>query len=77
MATKVSDPDTAMPSGPLIPEMSEALTVVPDVVYSSIVPPRFVAKMSEPDTAMPIAPVEEMGDLADILAIHGKNNDPD
>jgi hypothetical protein len=53
-ATKMFDPDTAMATGPLSPEMSEALTVAPDVVYSPIVSvPTFVTKMSEPDTARP------------------------
>ena len=43
-----------MPWGSLSPEMSEALTVAPEVVYSPIVPaPKFVTKMSDPDTAMP------------------------
>ena len=54
-ATKMSDPDTAMPVGLLSPEMSEALTVVPEVVYSPIVPAEsFATKMSDPDTAMPL-----------------------
>ena len=38
--TNRSDPDTAMPSGPFNPEMSDAFTIAPDVVYSPIVPSR-------------------------------------
>ncbi len=45
-----------MSVGSLSPEMSAALTVAAEVVYSPIVPARFVTKMSDPDTAMPEAP---------------------
>ncbi len=46
---------TAMLEGLLSPELSEALTVVPEVVYWPIVPVAefvFVTKMSDPDTAI-------------------------
>ena len=47
----------AMPNGLLKPEIKEAFTVAPDVVYSPIVSlPALVTNRSEPDTAMPTGP---------------------
>ena len=43
-----------MPHGELNPEISEAFTVSPDVVYSLIVPASpFATNRFDPDTAMP------------------------
>ncbi len=45
---------TAMPMGPLNPVMSEAFTVLPEVVYSPTVPlPTFATNRFDPDIAMP------------------------
>ena len=46
--------ETATPRGVLNPEISEAFTVAPEVVYSPIVPlPEFATNRSDPETAMP------------------------
>jgi len=43
--------------GPLNPEISDAFTVAPEVVYSPIVPPAsFATKRSDPETTIPTGP---------------------
>jgi hypothetical protein len=52
-----ADPERTTLSGPSNPEISEALTVAPEVVYSPIVPDReFVTNKSDPETTRPIGP---------------------
>src|SRR5690348_1071882 len=52
-----------MPCGLFSPEISEAFTVAPDVVYSPTVPvPALVTNRSEPDTAMPAGAFNEISE---------------
>ena len=61
LATNKSEPDTAMPIGPLNPEINEAFTVAPEVVYSPIVPPPIVPPLKlETNTNRPSARAAEL-----------------
>ena len=53
-ATNRFEPDTAISDGSNRPEISEAFTVAPEVVYSPTVPvPRVARNKFDPETAMP------------------------
>ena len=52
-----------MPRGSFNPEMSEAFTVAPEIVYSPTVPPlELTTKRFDPDTAMPV------GDISPVMS---------
>lgn len=61
----------ARPVGPFNPEISEAFTVAPDVVYSPIVSlPKFVTNKCDPNTAIERGPLNP--DISDAFTVAPK-----
>jgi hypothetical protein len=63
-----SFPEIAMVSTSPSPEISDALTVVPEVVYSPTVPVTFATNKSLPDIAIPVAPPAP-AEISDALTV--------